>query len=101
MPPTDGSISASGRGPVRDTLDRFRRTYDAAPMPVKFLIVVVCCVVGFPIAIIFAPYAVIAGSRSLWATVSVTIIGVALVSGLTQGHNAPRYSLLVLPIVAA
>ena len=94
-------MSASGRGPVRDRLDRFRRTYDAAPMPVKFLIVVVCCVVGFPIAIIFAPYAVISGSRSLWATVSVTIVGLALVSGLAHWITTPRYFLLVLPIAAA
>jgi SpoVK/Ycf46/Vps4 family AAA+-type ATPase len=94
-------MSASGRGPVRDRLDRFRRTYDAAPTPVKFLIVVVCCVVGFPIAIVFAPYAIISGSRSLWATASVTIVGIALVSGLAHWMTTPRYFLLVLPIVAA
>jgi SpoVK/Ycf46/Vps4 family AAA+-type ATPase len=97
-------MSASGRGPVRDRLDRFRRTYDAAPPPVKLLIVVVCCVVGFPIAIVLSPYAVISGSRSIWATASVTIVGVALVSGFAQvAHEAqaPRYTLFVLPIAAA
>jgi SpoVK/Ycf46/Vps4 family AAA+-type ATPase len=102
MPPTNGSVSAPGRGPVRDKLDRFRRTYDAAPLPLKLLLVVVCCVIGFPIAIVFTPYAIIAGSRSLWATGSVTIVGLALVSGLA--HNvatAPKYTLSVLPIVMA
>src|SRR5215469_13734138 len=101
MPPTDGSLSTSGRGPVRDRLDRFRQTYDAAPMPVKFLIAVVCCTVGLPIAIICAPYAIISGSRSLWATTSATILGLALVAGLAHGATAPRYLLYVLPIVAA
>src|SRR5258708_4870827 len=102
MPPTDGSMSASGRGPVRDRLDRLRQTYGAAPLPLKLLIVVVCCVVGCAIAIIFFRYASISGSRALWATASVTIVGVALVSGLPQpGAAAPRYSLFVLPVVTA
>ncbi len=102
MPPTDGSLSAPGRGPVRDRLDRLRHTYDAAPLPLKLLLVVVCCVIGFPIAIVFAPYAIISGSRSLWATASVTIVGVALVSGLARSAVAePRYALFLLPIVAA
>ncbi len=101
MPPTDGPLSAPGAGPVRDRLDRFRRGYDAAPLPVKFVIVVVCCTAGFPLAIIFAPYAIISGSRSMWATGSVTVVGVALVSGLAHGVAAPKYSLLLLPVVAA
>ncbi len=101
MPPTDGSLSATGRGPVRDRLDRLRSNYDAAPLPLKLLIVAVCCIIGFPIAIVLAPYAIISGSRSSWATGSVTIVGIALVSGLAHGAALPRYTLFVLPIVVA
>src|SRR5215469_17153388 len=102
MPPTDGSLSASGRGPVRERFDRLRQTYEAAPLPVKLVIVVVCCTVGFPVAIVLAPYAVISGSRSMFATGSVTVVGVALVSGLAHSQDAaPRYTLFVLPLVAA
>jgi len=70
-------------------LSRIRRTYHDAPLPLKILIVVVCCVVGFPVALALAPYAIISGSRSPWATVSVMLWGVALVSGLAHGLAAP------------
>jgi SpoVK/Ycf46/Vps4 family AAA+-type ATPase len=101
MPPEDGALSAAGRGPVRDRLDRLRRTYDDAPLAFKLLIVAVCCIIGFPVAIVLAPYAIISGSRSIWATGSVTILGIALVSGLAHGNAAPRYTLLLLPVLTA
>jgi SpoVK/Ycf46/Vps4 family AAA+-type ATPase len=101
MPPSDGALPAPGRGPVRDRIDRARRSFDSAPLPMKVLIVVLCCTIGFPVALVFAPYAVIAGSRSMWATGSVTIAGIILVSVLAHGAAAPKYALLVLPIVAA
>jgi len=82
-------------------LSRIRRTYHDAPLPLKILIVVVCCVVGFPVALALAPYAIISGSRSPWATVSVMLWGVALVSGLAHGLAAPHYTLFALPFVVA
>src|SRR5260370_41706585 len=75
MPPSDSSAAVPGltpgQGPVRDTLSRIRRTYNGSPLPVKALIVVVCCILVFPVAIALAPYAVFATSRAPWATASV------------------------------
>ena len=58
MPPADGSLSAPGQGPVRSVLGRLRRSYDAAPLPVKALILILCCVLCVPFA------AVVTGQRS-------------------------------------
>ncbi len=72
------------------------------PAPLKVLLVMVCCVVGFPFALVAAPYAVISGSRSMWATGTVAIVGVALVSETTQyGHAGPKIALFLLPLAAA
>jgi len=107
MPPTDGSLSAPGQGPVRSVLSRLRHSYDAAPLPVKALILITCCVVCVPFAgivllgmLIFAPYAVWTGRRDGWATVSVTLWGLVLVASQAHGAAAPRYALLALPVVA-
>ncbi len=103
MPPTDASLSAPGRGPGGGALDRLRRTYNEAPVPLKILIVTVCCLVGAPIAILMAPYAIFSGSRSMWATASVTIVGLAMVFVIARsgGVNGPHYTLVLLPIVTA
>ncbi|HVB42147.1 MAG TPA: AAA family ATPase [Streptosporangiaceae bacterium] len=101
MPPTDGSLSATGRGPVRSGIDRVRRGYDAAPLPLRLLILIACCLLGFPVALALAPYAIISGSRSAWATASVTLWGFVLVSGLAHWETNPRYALLVLPLAVA
>src|SRR6266851_1628860 len=107
MPPTDGSLSAPGQGPVRSVLSRLRHSYDAAPLPVKALILITCCVVCVPFAgivllgmLIVAPYAVWTGRRDGWATVSVTLWGLVLVASQAHGAAAPRYALLALPVVA-
>ncbi len=101
MPPADGSLSAPGQGPVRSALSRMRRSYDAAPLPVKVLIVVACCIVCVPFAafgilagLIFAPYAVWGGRRDGWATASVALWGVVLVATQVHGESAPHYALL-------
>jgi SpoVK/Ycf46/Vps4 family AAA+-type ATPase len=106
MASSGSTLPASGQGPVQDALDRIRRAYGGAPLPLKILIVVVCCVVGFPVALALAPYAVISGSRSAWATASVTIWGVALVSGLAHSNSAysgatPSYGFLLLVVAVA
>jgi SpoVK/Ycf46/Vps4 family AAA+-type ATPase len=108
MPPADGSLSAPGRGPVRNALGRLRRSFDAAPLPVRILIVAACCIVCVPFAaflilagVIFAPYAVWAGRRDGWATASVGVWGLGMVGVLAHGYGAPHYALLALPVVAA
>src|SRR5580658_3469821 len=101
MPPTEGSLPAPSGGPVQRTLDRLRGTYAGLPLPLKILLVAVCCIVGFPVAILLAPYAVISGGRSIWATGSVAIVGIALVSALAHGAAAPHYALFFLPIAVA
>ncbi len=108
MPPADGSLSAPGQGPVRSVLSRLRRSYDAAPLAVKILIVVACCVVCVPFAafgilagLIFAPYAVWTARRDGWATASVTIWGLVLVATQVHGDSAQHYALLALPVLAA
>ena len=101
MPPTDGSTSATGRGPVRGGLDRFRQTYAAAPLPIRFLIVVVCCIAGSPVAIIFAIYGIISRNRSLWATAFVTTVGIESVALLGHWFTTPRYLLYSLAILVA
>jgi hypothetical protein len=107
MPPADGSLSAPGQGPVRSTLSRLRRSFDAAPLPVKVLIVIACCIVCVPFAafgilagLIFAPYAVWTGRRDGWATASAGLWGLVLVT--TQVHGAPHgHALIALPVIAA
>jgi SpoVK/Ycf46/Vps4 family AAA+-type ATPase len=107
MPPTDGSLSAPGQGPVRSVLSRLRHSYDAAPLPVKALILIASCVLCVPFAgvvmlgmLVFAPYAVWTGRRDAWATVSVTLWGLVLVATQAHGAAAPHYGLLALPVVA-
>src|SRR5580658_389564 len=101
MPQALGSSSPAGRGPVREVVDRFRRSYESLPWPLKIIVVAVCCIVLFPVAIVLAPYAIISGHRSIWATGTITIVGIALTSGLAHGDTAPRYTLLLLPVVVA
>jgi SpoVK/Ycf46/Vps4 family AAA+-type ATPase len=101
MPLSDMPVSAPGQGPVRGGLGRIRARYDAAPQPLKILLIIVCCLVAFPVALVLAPYAVITGKRSPWATATVAVWGVAGVSGFAHGDAGPRYTLFVLPIAVA
>ncbi|HEX2318496.1 MAG TPA: AAA family ATPase [Streptosporangiaceae bacterium] len=108
MPPADGSLSAPGQGPVRSTLGRLRRSFDAAPLPIKILIVIACCIICVPFAafgilagLIFAPYAVWTGRRDGWATASVGLWGLVLVATQVHGDSLQHYSLLALPVIAA
>jgi SpoVK/Ycf46/Vps4 family AAA+-type ATPase len=107
MPPTDGSLSAPGQGPVRSVLSRLRHSYNAAPLPVKAFILIACCALCVPFVgiallgmLVFAPYAVWTGRRDGWATASVTLWGLVLVATQAHGAAAPHYELLALPVVA-
>jgi len=107
MPPADGSLSAPGQGPVRGVLSRLRRSYDAAPLPVKALILIAGIVVCVPFAAVlilgmlaFAPYAVWTGRRDGFATASAALWGMFLVATQAHGVGAPHYALLALPVAA-
>jgi SpoVK/Ycf46/Vps4 family AAA+-type ATPase len=93
---------------VRSTLGRWRRSFDAAPLPVKVLIVFACFIICIPFAafvilagLILAPYAVWTGRRDGWATASVGLWGLVLVTTQVHGDPVQRYSLLALPVIAA
>src|SRR5260370_21500218 len=98
MPPTDGSLSAPGQGPVRSVLSRLRHSYDAAPLPVKALILIVSCVFFLPLMLGFAPYAVWAGRRGGLATAAVALWGRLLVATQARAAAAPHYARRVLPV---
>src|SRR5262249_2347392 len=79
----------------------------AAPLPVKALILIAGCALFVPFAgiallgmLVFAPYAVWTGRRDAWATVSVALWGLVLVTTQAHGAAAPHYELLALPVVA-
>ena len=50
MRPAEGSLSRPARRPAQDGLDRIRRMLRRAPLPVKILIVVACCIICVPLA---------------------------------------------------
>jgi len=105
MPPSDVPVSASGQRPGRSGLARIRGAYAAAPLPLRLLIAVTCCLIAFPVTLLLAPYAVISGSRSIWATISVTLWGITAITVLAPGVSGPavgpHYALFVLPIAVA
>ncbi|MHB1594875.1 MAG: hypothetical protein ACYCU3_11920, partial [Streptosporangiaceae bacterium] len=95
----DAPAPAPGR--LRSRIDRVRLAFDAAPLPLRLLIVVACCVLALPVALLYAPVALAMSSRSIWATAAVTMWGVVLVAGLAPGTAGPHFALLVLPVLAA
>jgi SpoVK/Ycf46/Vps4 family AAA+-type ATPase len=110
----EGSLSLPGRRIVQGGITRIRRLLAVAPLPVKLgvLAVLVFC---FPVALailvpiliavalVYAPFAISAGRRSVAASLSVAVWGLAVVSGLSGGHTSWLTLLLLLPfaVVAA
>ena len=100
--------SPSGPQAVRGGLARIRRFVAAAPLPLKILLIAVICLFAAPAITIlllaglaYAPYAIWTGDRSVPATASVALWGVALVAALAHGADQPRYLLLALPPLVA
>ena len=98
----------SGRATVQGWLTRIRQFASAAPFPVKAAVVVGICIfapalvaIGLFAALAYAPYALWTGKRSVLATASVALWGIALIAARTHGLAGPRYLLLLLPPVAA
>jgi SpoVK/Ycf46/Vps4 family AAA+-type ATPase len=93
---------------VRSAISRLRHSYAAAPLPVRALILIACCLFCVPFAgllilalLVLAPYAVWTGRRDVWATVSVTLWGIVLVATQARGSPLPHYTLFALPVVTA
>jgi SpoVK/Ycf46/Vps4 family AAA+-type ATPase len=107
----DRSPSLPGSRMVQGGLTRIRRFFSAAPLIVKILLVVALIFLSPAVlsialvgGLIYAPFAVSAGHRSLVASLSVAVWGLALISGLS-GHSNSSWAglLLLLPfaVVAA
>ncbi len=89
-------------------LARLRRVLVAAPLPAKIalgvaLVLAAIFLAPFLIlaALIYGPVAVIAGHRSLAASVSVGVLGLAVIAGVThQSGVGPAQLLLLIPVAA-
>jgi AAA+ superfamily predicted ATPase len=110
----EGSLSLPGWRFVQGGAVRIRRAFSSAPLPLKALIVVVLIAafplalgILFPAAVLlalgYAPFALSAGHRSVAASLSVAVWGLALVSVLSGGYRTWLGLLLLLPfaVVAA
>src|SRR6266705_596039 len=107
-----GPLSLPGRRFVQGVITRTRLGFSAAPLLIKILLLAALVFLAGPLlgillvlAIIYAPFAVWAEHRSVFASLSVAAWGLALVSasGLSGGSRPWIFPLLVLPfaVVAA
>ena len=99
------SPSPPGWRTVQEGMSRARGTFAAAPLPVKILMAVVACLLAFPAALVYAPFAVWAGRRSVAASLSVAAWGVVFAGVVSHAFSVggPRLALLIIPfpVVAA
>src|SRR5260370_2407780 len=106
----EGSLAVPGWRMVQGGLVRIRGGFSAAPVIVKILMVA-AVVIFFPAVVgilvvaglVYAPFAVSAAHRSVVASLSVAVWGLAVVSGLSGGYKPWLALLLLLPfaVVAA
>ncbi len=94
----------AGRQAMQDGIGRIRRFAAGAPLPVKAMLLV-ALIVALPFlmfgALIYAPYALWTGDRSVLGSASVALWAVALVAAQAHGADGPRYLLLLLPVAVA
>src|SRR5450432_1962408 len=100
------SLSLPGWHTVQGGMSRVRHAFVTAPLPVKIIIVALLCVFSIPLAtllllagLVYAPFAVWAGRRTVVASLSVALWGIAVTAALAHGPDGPRYALLVLPLL--
>jgi SpoVK/Ycf46/Vps4 family AAA+-type ATPase len=104
----EGTLSLPGWRFVQGAPVRIRRAFSAAPLPLKaliafFLIVAFPVMLGvlFPLIVLlalgYAPFALSAGHRSVVASLSVAVWGLALVAVLSGGYRPWLALLLLLP----
>ncbi len=106
----EGRLSLPGLRFAAGGLVRIRRGFAVAPLIIKILLVA-ALVLFFPAVVgilvlaglVYAPFALSAAHRSVVASLSVAVWGVAVVSGLTGGYKPWLALLLLLPfaVVAA
>jgi SpoVK/Ycf46/Vps4 family AAA+-type ATPase len=94
----------SGRQVVQDGMARVRRFAAAAPLPVQALLVI-AAVLLLPFialaALLYAPYALWTSDRSVLASASVALWGIAITAAQAHGPDGPRYALLLAPVLVA
>jgi SpoVK/Ycf46/Vps4 family AAA+-type ATPase len=114
MRPPEGSPFLPGWRTAQDGIARIRRMLSAAPLPVKIVLIAVL-VIAFPFAVptacsiavvsglIYAPIAIASGRRTIVASLSVALWGVALVTVWSGRQHSWMLGLLALPflVVAA
>src|SRR5258708_6403280 len=100
----EGPVSLPGLGIGAGGLVRIRRGFSVAPLIVKILMVAALvfffpAVVGILVvaALVYAPFAVSAAHRSVVASLSVAVWGLAVVTGLSGGYQPWLALLLLLP----
>ncbi len=100
--------SWSRNNPAQDWASRARGAFSRAPFGLKIILLVVAVIVAafaapflLLAALGFAIIAVLEGRRSVAASVSVAVWGLAAVSIASGGHRAFLLPLLVLPFAAA
>ena len=107
-----GSLSLPGKRFAQGVITRTRQGFSAAPLLIKILLLGALVFLAGPlfgillvIAIIYAPFAVWAGHRSVLASLAVAAWGLAVISasGLSGGYKPWIFPLFVLPfaVVAA
>src|SRR5215831_20696131 len=106
----EGSLSLPGRRIVQGGATRIRRTFLAAPLLLKIVMLAALVLllpfglgVLLPVlllaALIYAPMAVAGAYRSVLASLSVAVWGVVLVVGVSRGLKPWLALLLLLPFV--
>src|ERR1022692_3802602 len=103
MRPPEGSPFLPGWRTAQDGLARIRQKFATATLPVKVLMVAAFCVLALPAGLVYAPFAVWAGRRTVAASLSVAFLavvlwGIALVVAHTHGNLGPWVSLLALSL---
>ena len=105
-----GSLSLPGRQIVQGGVTRIRRIFSAAPLLLKVLMLAALVfllpfglAIVFPVlllaALVYAPFAVSAAHRTVLASLSVAVWGLAFVSGVSGGYRPWLALLLLLPFV--
>jgi SpoVK/Ycf46/Vps4 family AAA+-type ATPase len=105
-----GSLSLPGWRIVQGGATRIRRTFSAAPLLLKVLMLAALVfllpfglAVVLPVlllaALVYAPFAVSAAHRTVLASLSVAVWGLAFVSGVSGGYRPWLALLLLLPFV--
>jgi SpoVK/Ycf46/Vps4 family AAA+-type ATPase len=100
----EGRLSLPGLRIMQGGLVRIRQGFAAAPMIIKILLVA-ALVLFFPAVVgllvlaglVYAPFALSGAHRSVVASLSVAVWGVALVSALSGGYQSWLALLLLLP----